>query len=144
MGSSWLYTGILFYTVTLAACGMKANPVPRETVVPVPVEGVELTVTSEGMKLVWPLPSRSLDGLPLRELAGYKVVREGPDGKNIRQEVWFPVSERKSRVGGKVLFIDAFPEQKGTYFYSVIPFDAYGSSPRQGERIEVTWEGQDR
>jgi hypothetical protein len=141
MCSFRIYRGVVLFSVLIACCGVKSAPVPRETVVPVPVEDVELTVTSEGIKLEWTLPVRSLDGSPLKGLAGYKVVREGPDGKKIREEVWFHISERKNMVGEKVLFIDAPPKQKGIYYFWVIPFDAYGSSPRPGQGVTVNWEG---
>ena len=124
----------------LTACGMKAAPVPREAVVPLPVEEVTCAATGEGITIEWTLPALSLDGSALREIAGYRVVREGPDGKAVRKEVWFPISERRNRVGEKASFVDAPPQQNGSYVYRVMPFDAYGSSPRQGKGVSVNWE----
>jgi len=135
------YLGIILFPLLLVACGLKASPVPRETVVPVPIEDIKLTRTSEGIKIEWTLPDRALDGSPLREIAGYRVVRQGPDGLSTRKEVWLPFSERQQKTGEKVFFIDTFPEQKGIYHFWVIPFDTYGSSPDQGKGIAVRWEG---
>lgn len=135
------YTGSVILVLAVGACGIKAPPIPRETVVPAPIEDIRSTVTDKGITLEWMLPGRSLDGSPLRELAGYKVIRDGPDGKKVRTEIWFPISERKKEIGEKALFSDSVPSQKGVYTFWVVPFDAYGTSAPPREGAAVNWEG---
>ncbi len=120
--------GIAFFFL-FAGCGIKAPPQPRELVVPAPVDDVAVLIVPEGLEITFTLPSKSLDGSPLEVIAGYRIVREGPDGKDVREDVRFSVSEMKRRTGKRVAFLDDPPARAGTYRYCVIPVDAYGSHP---------------
>ena len=124
-----------------ASCGIKAPPQPRELVVPAPVEDVSVQVLPDGPEITFTLPSRSLDGTPLEAIGGYRILREGPDGKDVRRDVRFSVSEMRQRAGDRVAFLDDPPEQAGTYRYCVIPVDAYGSHPSRRQMAESCWEG---
>jgi hypothetical protein len=95
----------------------------------------------EGLRITFTLPSRSLDGSPLEVIGGYRIVREGPDGQDVREDMRFSVSQRRQRVGDSVVFVDEPPAQAGTYRYCVVPFDVYGSYPGK-RRVEAhCWEG---
>jgi hypothetical protein len=124
-----------------ASCGVKAPPQPRELVVPAPVEDVAVAVLSEGPEITFTLPSKSLDGSPLEAIGGYRIVREGPAGKDVRADVRFSVSEMRQRIGKRVAFLDELPDQAGTYRYCVIPVDVYGSHPSRRETGAFCWEG---
>jgi hypothetical protein len=122
-------------------CGLKASPQPREVVVPAPAEAVAVLVVPEGLQIRFTLPSRSLDGSPLGEIGGYRILREGPGGKDVREEVRFSVSEMRQMLGRSVAFLDVPPGQAGRYRYCVIPFDAYGSHPSRRQVAGSCWEG---
>ena len=109
---------------------MKAAPQPRDTVVPAPVEDLFVKVDPQGPRITFTLPSRSLDGTPLKKIGGYRIFRDGPGGKCVREEVLFSVSEQISMVGKAQEFQDAPPAEPGRYLYCVVPLDPYGSSPR--------------
>lgn len=125
----------------LASCGVKAPPRPRELVVPAPVEDVAVSILPDGIEITFTLPAKSLDGSPLEGIGGYHVLRESPDGEDVRADVRFSVSEMKRMVGKRVAFLDDPPEQAGTYRYCVIPVDAYGSHPSRQQTAELCWEG---
>jgi hypothetical protein len=120
---------------------LKAPPQPRELVVPAPVEDVAVRAVPEGLEITFTLPSKSLDGSPLEVIGGYRILREGPDGKDVRVETRFSVSEMRQRLGKSMAFLDETPEQAGVYRYCVIPFDVYGSHPSRRQVGEFCWEG---
>lgn len=132
----------ILYPALAAGCGIKAAPVPRETVVPAAVGDLRVEVVQEGIRLEWRFPGRSLDGSPLAAVAGFKVVRRGPDGERVRREEWFPISERKAKVGARMIWTDMHPPGKGVYTFWVVPFDAYGSSPPRGEGTALVCGGE--
>ena len=139
----WILTSAIAAAASflLASCGVKAPPQPRELVVPAPVEDVAVAVLPGGPDIAFTLPSNSLDGSPLEAVGGYRILREGPEGRVVREDVRFSVSEMRQRVGKRVLFQDERPEQAGTYRYCVIPVDAYGSHPSRRQVGEFCWEG---
>jgi hypothetical protein len=139
----WIFTiGIAgAFLFLLAACGVKAPPQPRGLVVPAPVEDVAVAVVSDGLEIRFTLPSKSLDGSPLEGVGGYRITREGPDGKDVREAVRFSVSEMREMTGKRVAFLDDPPEQAGTYRYCVIPVDVYGSHPSRRQIGDLCWEG---
>ena len=146
MGRSWvcwvLAVGIGTASLFLfASCGIKAPPQPRELVVPAPVDDVAVVIVPDGLEITFTLPSKSLDGSPLEVIAGYRILREGPDGKDVREDVRFSVSEMRQRTGKRVAFLDDPPQQAGTYRYCVIPVDVYGSHPSRRQTGELCWEG---
>jgi hypothetical protein len=123
------------------SCGIKAPPQPRELVVPAPVEDLAVRSVPEGIQITFTLPSESLDGSPLEMIGGYRILREGPDGKDVRVETRFSVSEMRQRPGKQMAFLDVTPEQGGEYRYCVIPFDIYRSHPSMRRVREFCWEG---
>ncbi len=125
------------------ACGIKAPPRPRETVVPSPVQELSIRQADDGIVLEFTLPATRLDGGPLEDIAGYRIVRQGPDGKKTEEEVWFSFSQQKAMAGKKVSFPDARPAGPGLYRYTVLPLDAYGSHPRGNATVEFSQEDAD-
>ena len=125
----------------LVSCGVKAPPQPREVVVPAPVASLAVTTVPEGLRITFTLPSRSLDGSRLKGIGGYRILREGPQGTEVRGEVRFSVSEMRQMVGKKVTFLDKPPSQGGAYRYCAVPFDAYGSHASERRTAESCWEG---
>ena len=124
-----------------ASCGVKAPPQPRELVVPAPVKDVAVAIVPDGLEITFTLPSKSLDGFPLKVIGGYRIFREASDGRDVREDVRFSVSERKQMVGKRVAFLDDPPEQAGTYRYCVIPVDVYGSHASRRQTAGLCWEG---
>jgi hypothetical protein len=146
MARSWigwvLAIGIGVALLSLfASCGVKAPPQPRELVVPAPVKDVAVAIVPDGLEITFTLPSKSLDGSPLEVIGGYRILREGLDRKDVREDVRFSVSEMRQMAGKRVAFMDDPPEQAGTYRYCVIPVDLYGSHPARRQTGEFCWEG---
>jgi len=136
--------GVIWLPLLLAglACGLKAAPQPRESVVPSPVNKLVVDIVPQGIRLAFNLPAKSLDGSSLEEIGGYRILRRGPDGEVIREEVCYSVSERRKNVGKSIVFLDRPPEDRGIYHYSILPFDAYGSHPSlSNSAVEFYWEG---
>jgi hypothetical protein len=114
---------------------------PRELVVPAPVTDLSVRTLPEGLRITFTLPSKNLDGSPLEGIGGYRIVREGPGGKDVREDVRFSVSETRQWVGENVVFLDKPPSQAGNYRYCVVPFDIYGSYAGSRRAAEFCWEG---
>jgi hypothetical protein len=105
------------------------------------VEHVAVRSVPDGVEIKFTLPSVSLDGSPLEAIGGFRIVREGPDGKDVREEVRFSVSEMSEMIGKAVEILDELPGSAGTYRYCVVPFDMYGSRPPKRRVAEFCWEG---
>lgn len=120
---------------------MKAPPQPRDTVVPAPVKDLFVKVDPQGPRITFTLPSTSLDGTPLKKIGGYRIIRDGPNGKDVLEEELFSVSEQISMVGKAQEFLDASPPRAGRYRYCVVPLDPYGSRPRRNLWVGLYWEG---
>jgi len=142
-GAGWVFGAAIAVAGLLPglSCGIKAPPQPRELVVPAPIEDVAVRVVPEGLRITFTLPSKSLDGSPLETIGGYRILREGPDGKEVREETRFSVSEMRQRRGKSMAFLDEIPEQAGVYRYCVIPLDVYGSHPSRSQMRPFCWEG---
>jgi len=125
----------------LLSCGVKAPPQPREVMVPAPVEEMSVRDLPEGVRITFTLPSKSLDGTPLKGIGGYRIVREGPDGKDVREDIRFSVSEMRQMIGKSASFLDEAPGRDGTYRYCVVPLDMYGSHPGWRRVQAFCWEG---
>jgi len=125
----------------LASCGVKAPPQPREVVLPAPVEALAVTIVPEGLRITFTLPSKSLDGSRLKGIGGYRILREGPEGTDVREDIRFSVSEMRQKVGKTVTFLDKPPARAGTYRYCVVPVDAYGSHASRRRTAGSCWEG---
>jgi len=115
-------------------CGIKAPPVPRETVVPSPVREITVRRAGEGVVVEFTFPATSLDGGKLQRISGYRLVREGPDGAKTETEEFFSFSQQSGLVGKKVSVPGPLPPGPGTYRYFVLPLDAYGSHAREEAR----------
>lgn len=135
----------LFWSFLLlqgAACGLKAAPVPRDSVVPKPVEDLAVRAEGETVRLEFTLPKKSLNGSALKEIGGYRIVRRSPKGEESRREVRFSVSEQRERVGRRILEEEPLPTDPGAYEYWVLPLDVYGSHPKRGEGATFEWGGR--
>jgi len=130
--------GLIF---TGVSCGVKAPPQPREVVVPGPVGDFTVELDPEGPRIVFTLPSVSIDGTPLKKIGGYRVLRKGPEGKQVREEVRFSVTEQTRMAGKQVSFQDAPPAGAGVHSYCVVPLDTYGSHPKQNAWVVIDWQG---
>lgn len=141
--ASGLYGRRLLLLLVLAgglSCGIKAPPVPRETVVPSAVLDLSARVEGEGVLLEFTLPATRLDGGRLAKIAGYRVLRTGPENRQEQRDVRFSFSQQSGMVGKRVSILDPHPERPGTYRYSVLPLDAYGSHPRGNAWAEVSFD----
>ena len=141
MRKSILQACILCVLFCAGSCGMKAPPQPRGSVVPAPVKDVYVKVDPPGPRITFTLPATSIDGTPLKKIGGYRVLRNGPGGKDLREEMLFSVSEQISMVGKVHVFQDVPPAVPGRYLYCVVPLDSYGSSPRGHLWVGLQWEG---
>ncbi len=132
----------ILLALAVTGCGLKAPPVPREVVVPAPVQDLEVRPSPGGTRIRFTLPSKSLDGSSLDEIGGYRILRKGPRGKEaVRSEVRFSVTARRRKVGKRVEFLDAPPPEGGRYRYCVVPLDAYGSHASRRRIDRSCWVG---
>lgn len=142
---------ILLGAILLLAlgCGIKADPVPWETVVPKRI--VDLRgITREGrLILEWTAPKENTDKLPLVDLAEFQVLRS--DGILIGEEC------RGCGENPKVVYemkIDSTEEAKGkrmsavfedlelqkVYVYTVISINRRGHPGSPSNPVEIYWD----
>jgi len=123
------------------SCGVKAPPQPRDTVVPGPVLDLSVQFQKDGVHLTFTLPAKSLDGSRLERIGGYRILRQGPDGKKVRTEILFSTTQQVEMRGEGVSYVDQLPDQAGDFRFCVVPLDPYGSHPRNFIWVGAYWPG---
>ena len=142
---------ILLGAILLLAlgCGIKADPVPWETVVPKRI--VDLRgVTREGrLILEWTAPKESTDKSPLTDLAEFKVLRS--DGILIGEECRgcseqtkvvheMKVDSTEETKGKKMSVVFEDLEPPKVYVYTVVSINRRGHPSSPSNPVEIYWD----
>ncbi len=61
----------------LAGCGFKNNPVPPQSVVPMPIEDLRYTIEGDNVTLRWNYPVKTIRGGAITDIAGFQLYRAG-------------------------------------------------------------------
>src|SRR5208282_4075535 len=64
-----------FMLLAIAACGKKANPVPKGLPVPVGISDVRGDVRDGVLFISFSIPTTNMDGTPLKELEGFRILK---------------------------------------------------------------------
>jgi len=71
--------GIFFWLLAImlsaVGCGRKTMIVPPQTLVPVPVDDLEFSITEKGVSLSWSFPQKTVAGTRLKQIDGFELLR---------------------------------------------------------------------
>lgn len=66
---------LLIFISSLAGCGRKGDLIPPEALVPASVTQLQVEQQGTDLRLSWQGPAREQSGRPLRDLAGFRLLR---------------------------------------------------------------------
>lgn len=64
-----------FALLALAACGKKANPVPKGLPVPLGINDLRGDVRDGVLFVSFSIPTKNMDGTPVKDLAGFRILK---------------------------------------------------------------------
>lgn len=144
----------LFFFVAslfLVSCGLKAPPLPPETVVPERVSDLKLKKIEGGVTLKWTMPKTDTEGTTLTDLVGFKVLRKDvpdkdidcpPCSGNFEEIADFTLSvPGKAKISGdSVYYSDTSLSPSITYTFVVVSYNSMGNFSRTSNPIDVYFE----
>ncbi len=134
----------------LGSCGKKGNPVAPGSTAPAAVADLRAWPREGTILLGWTLPTKNINGSPLKDLLGFRVFRQSRaltdqpcpdcplDFKPVAEiDVEFP---RAARVeGGRVLWQDPSVQPQHEYSYFVIGYNFHRTPSPESNRVRVFW-----
>jgi hypothetical protein len=66
---------LLVIVLSAVGCGRKTMIVPPQTLVPVPVDDLEFSITDTGVDLRWSFPRETVAGTRLKQIDGFELLR---------------------------------------------------------------------
>ena len=131
-------------------CGRKAPPTALESTVPGSVADLRGWAKADGIYLSWGVPSRNMDDTLLKDLVGFRVLRQirplepsacpdCPMQFEVVAEIdmGFP---RGARIEGKrVWWQDDSLKPKTEYTYAVVSYNRYRTLSRESNRVKILW-----
>ncbi len=140
---------LLFFALSLLACGKKGPPVSLDRIIPEAVTDLGASVREGRVILAWSLPRENTDGSDLEDLVGFKVFRGSLEGEECKgcPERLVPIAE-VDLASGEDHWIEAnrvFWADKGLwpgkiYTYRVLAFNRRGHFSQGSNRVEVLWD----
>ncbi len=141
---------LFLLSALLGSCGKKANPVAPGSTAPAPVADLRAWPREGTILLGWTLPTKNINGSPLKDLLGFRVFRQSRaltdqpcpdcplDFKPVAEiDVEFP---RAARVeGGRVLWQDPSVQPQHEYTYFVLGYNFHRTPSPESNRIRVSW-----
>jgi predicted small lipoprotein YifL len=134
-----------------SSCGKKGPPVAPESLVPAPVSDLRAWVRERTVTLQWTLPKKTVEGLRLEDLAGFRVFRRALpiasrncptcplDFKAVAViELNYP---KEGRIEGDRVLWEDFSLQAATeYSYFVVGYNADRAPGPESNRITLFWD----
>jgi predicted small lipoprotein YifL len=117
--------------LVLARCGVKGPPLPPEEVKPARITTLKAVPDRDGIRLTWPRPDIYATGRPMRDLAGFLVLRsQGQAELQTVADLPIPDRERFQKID-RLDWVDTSTAMGQTYRYAVVSMtdDGYRSDP---------------
>lgn len=121
-----------------AGCGRVGSPRAPEMVIPMTPDPVKVESAADGVKLSWRRPREYVDGEPLDDLAGFRVLRACQPEVVFAEVATVPVDDQQRfRKAGSFSMIDHAAPIGVSCRYQVIAFtfDGYTSPPAESEDV---------
>jgi hypothetical protein len=125
-------------------CGRKAPPRPPEYVIPQSPDPVVVESSTDGVKVSWRRPREYVDGEPLGDLAGFRVLRACQPESEFSEIASVPVTDQQRfRKASSFSMLDHAAPLGVSCRYEVIAFtaDEYSSPPAESEDVVRTVPG---
>lgn len=140
-----ILTLFVFASIAMTGCGKKGPPISPESVVPVRIDDLRISVIDGEPYLIWSKPLRNVDGSRLDDLAGFKILKRGrgeKPGEMITQLIDIPLSSppASAKITEKIVYLrDQGLKEGWSYTYQVFSYNKekyYGD----GSNIAgITW-----
>ena len=132
--------GILgLVSLTLIACGLKADPRGVDQVRPKTITGLAGELGTDGVHLAWQRPATYVNGQRMDDIGGFLVFR-GLPAQQAEQIAEVAVADRdRFRPEKKFEYVDKQAAKGQTYYYRVITYtlDKYFSGPSNQVSVAV-------
>ena len=66
---------LLTIIVGTSGCGYKSDPVPPQSVVPVPIEDLRYSIDDSGVRLTWSYPIKTIKGTDIVDVSAFDIYR---------------------------------------------------------------------
>jgi hypothetical protein len=114
--------------ITVAACGLKSDPIAPELVRPSPPAKVSASSVHDGVELRWRRPTAYTGGKRMRDLAGFDIERAPASGSPFTKVGTLTLSDQQRfRQQRDISWTDPNVVPGTEYLYCVIAFTADGS-----------------
>lgn len=131
-------------SAAVTGCGRVGPPRPPEMVIPRTPDPVTVESAADGVKVSWKRPREYVDGEPLDDLAGFRVLRACQPDVVFTELTTVPVEDQaRFRKTGTFSMLDHDAPLGVPCRYQVIAFtfDAYTSPPAESEDVVRTVPG---
>ncbi len=141
---------ILTLCLVTAGCGYKTNPRPASATIPAEVGLVSAAAYPDKIVLTWDVPTKNVDGSPVKDLSGFKVYRStGPIGEECQDcdatqamhanvDVLTPVSATVRN--GEVVYTDKEVTAGRVYHYSVAAYNLKGREGSKSQMVSIIFD----
>ncbi len=117
--------------LALAGCGVKGPPLPPREIKPERITSLKALPDKDGIRLTWPRPDNYAGGHPMRDLAGFAVMR-AQGSASMTRVAELPITDRERfQKMDRFEWVDAATVTGSTYRYQVVSttIDGYRSDP---------------
>ena len=140
---------LLSMIVLLAGCGVKAPPVPLETVVPKRIVDLEAVSREGGVFLEWTVPKENTDKTVLTDLAGFNILRsegmlvgEECKGCGEKPKVVYEMklAAQEDAKGKKVTVVVEDLDPRKVYVYEVVSVNRRNHFSSPSNPVRIYWD----
>jgi hypothetical protein len=126
--------------VTLAACGLKNDPIAPELVRPTPPAKLTAKSVKDGVELQWRRPTEYTGGKRMRDLGGFDIERASASGAPFTKVGTLTLSDQQRfRQQRDMSWTDSAAQPDAEYLYRVVAFTADGSRSDPSAVVQVRY-----
>lgn len=136
----------LLWALLITGCGKKTNPLPPDTVLPVPIGNLSYRLDEKGVTLTWTTPTRTVEGesLPYR-IEGFELFRAVIPEKEYCEGCPVPFGPSISIEGepgakGKISYRETLLRPRNRYIYKVRTRAGWFVSSDDSNLISLIWD----
>lgn len=140
---------LIVLALLLTACGRKGPLLPPEALVPAPIADLRVVQQGNLFQLSWSAPTKEEGGGPLRDLAGFRLLRrevlppgedceECPTAYRLLKAVDLEYLQDVRRAGNRYFYADADLRQGTTYQYRAVSLQQDGTTSRTSNKVRRT------
>lgn len=134
----WIISTTALVLMLLACCGKKGQLIPPEALVPAAVQNLLVQQQGADFRITWQAPTREQGGRPLRDLAGFRLLRRDastggdcsscPDAWRLLTAVDLDLPGETRQSGSTYIYRDRGLTQGSVSQYQLLAFSRSGGS----------------